>query len=162
MAYMMLREIMIRNGMDDISALDLRLGLLRKNDWDILRAWVDSHGSIVPADAARLLNLSYNTARQRLITLTREGYLVHIGHKYYAAEKATRPDELKETILHLAAEAGAISSGEAAERLGITPRSAGYLLRSMAAAGELSVPAKGRYALPDSGVSDDILLFDDM
>ena len=149
---LLIREAMIRGGFEDTTALNIRLGQLRDIDWKVLEKWVGEHGSITPKEAARLLDVTVTPAWQRLQSMERLGYLVHIGHKYYSAEKTPSADGARSAILARAAEHGAIRCSEAAELVNIPPRQAGYLLRRMVKDGELAETEKrGYYALPGGG-----------
>ena len=132
-----------------MTASDVYLRKLREADWSILKAWVDEHGYIMPADAEKLLGIRNSAAWLRLNSLTQMGYLSHIGRKYYSAEKAPSSDKLKEAIYQLIRQSGPISCKVAMEQLGVPQRQIGYILRNMVKSGELSSPSHGKYALPD-------------
>ena len=145
----MIHEVLIRGGLGDMTASDVYLRKLREADWSILKAWVDEHGYIMPADAEKLLGIRNSAAWLRLNSLTQMGYLSHIGRKYYSAEKAPSSDKLKEAIYQLIRQSGPISCKVAMEQLGVPQRQIGYILRNMVKSGELSSPSHGKYALPD-------------
>ena len=144
----LIRETLIRGGLDDLGALDIRMGMLREIDWKILRSWVDERGAITPRETGRLLGLTDNLARSRLQALERAGYLVHVGRRYYAADRTPPEDRLKEAVEAYIAEHGSISCKEAWQLLNIPPRQIGYILRRMAKDGELAASGRGRYVLP--------------
>ncbi len=144
----LVREALIRGGIGDLSAVDLRREFETEHQWRQVRAWLDSHGSITPGQAAELLSVSAPAAWNRLQSMERLGHLAHIGHKYYPADKTPSPERLRAELLDYISRKGSISCAEAEARFGIPSRQIGYYLRSMVKRGELDMVKRGHYALP--------------
>ena len=146
----LIRESLIRGGLDDVSAAGIRLDALRDRDWEAVRAWVDAKGAITPKTAAELIGTGEAAAWSRLRDFERLGYLVHIGRKYYSAARTPPEERLQEEIFGFLKENGTISCAQAETLLGIPSRQIGYVLRTMAKRGELAVVSWGKYALPEN------------
>lgn len=146
----LIRESLIRGGLDDVSAADIRLGALRDRDWETVRGWIEAKGSVTPKQAAELIGTGESAAWARLRDLERLGYLVHVGRKYYSAARTPPEERLRWEIFDFLRENGTISCAQAETLLGIPSRQIGYVLRTMAKRGELAVVSWGKYGLPEN------------
>ena len=138
----------------DVHRRESLLGRLREIDWRILRTQVEENGFITPGEAAQKLGVGVAAAWNRLQFLEKWGYLVHVGRKYYAADKTPPAERMRELLYKYISENGSIGCQEAAELLNIPYRQIGYLLRTMVKKGELSTVKRGRYELPSNALPE--------
>ena len=150
----MLRGALIDGGLEHVTPVDVREGRLREIDWRILRTQVEENGFITPGEAAQKLGVGVAAAWNRLQFLEKWGYLVHVGRKYYAADKTPPAERMRELLYKYISENGSIGCQEAAELLNIPYRQIGYLLRTMVKKGELSTVKRGRYELPSNALPE--------
>ncbi|MBR1660479.1 MAG: winged helix-turn-helix transcriptional regulator [Oscillospiraceae bacterium] len=150
----LLRTVLIRGGVEDLSAVDIRRGAARGTEDARVLEYIAARGSITTAEAATLLGLDPGAARRRLAMLTERGTLVRVGARCYAADRTPAPEEHRAIILEQMALYGSLRSRDAAEVLNIAPRQAGALLRAMAAEGLICREEGGkRYVLPDEKIT---------
>jgi len=93
------RAVLIRGGMDDVTLRDLRLDCdIRVGGENQVLAYVRQNQSVTRGDVMRLLGLSKSASYHRLKQMVNRGKLVQIGSRYYLRDTVV-PPELQETVI---------------------------------------------------------------
>ena len=119
-----------------------------QSGWETIQDWLRTNEAVTPTAAGELIGVSAATAMNHLRRLEETGYLVHVGRKYYPAERTPPKERIKEEIFGFIAENGTICCAQAETLLGVPSRQIGYILRTMVKEGELDMVSRGRYGLP--------------
>ena len=144
----LVREALIRGGLEGYTAAGVRQAALRERAENVLGAYVREHGFVTPRQASEALGTDRGAAWRSLRELTERGVLVCVGGRDYSAETTAPPERHPELLRAYLARAGAVSAGEAGELLGLPSRQAARVLKRLTAQGVLSAGERGVYTLP--------------
>ena len=144
----LVREALLRGGVENVSLAALRSGADRAAEERILLAYARQNGSIGRADAARLLGISPEAAYTRLRKLVAGGVLVRVNTRCYLADGVVPPERHSEVVRGYLEQYGSAYRQDVADLLHVPPRTAARLLARMVEHGELVCDSRTRrYAL---------------
>ena len=148
----MLRELLIRGGIEHKTLRTLLADASRRQDEERLLALARRRGSVTLRAAAEELNIPKNTALAHLRALCAHGALVHISSGYYPAGQAVPPEEQERLVLDYVRTMERVYLSDIARLLRLEPRAARTVLARMVREGKLQLD-RGRkhYLLPVDG-----------
>ena len=143
----LVRAVLIRGGLDDVTLRDLRLDCdIRVGGENQVVAYVRRNQSITRSGVMELLGVSKTTAYNRLKQMVRRGKLVQIGARYYLREAVVPPERQETVILEYLSKEGFAYRQDIARILHIDPRQCRPILQRMVANGQI-VQERQRYIL---------------
>lgn len=144
-----LRDLLVRGGIDDVSVGDFRRSLRISAEQKRIMQHVRIHGSITRSEAESLLGVSTGIAYSRLADLVESGQLARAGRGYLPAELAIRREEQPGAVRRFIAENGSAYCQDIAKLLHVGKSTASRLLRRMVSDGELvMIRQTKQYLLP--------------
>ena len=148
----MLRELLIRGGIEHKTLRTLLADASRRQDEERLLALARRRGSVTLRVAAEELNIPKNTALTHLRALCARGALVHISSGYYPAGQAVPPGDQERLVLDYVRTMERVYLSDIARLLRLEPRAARTVLARMVREGKLQLD-RGRkhYLLPVDG-----------
>lgn len=144
----LVRTVLIRGGMENVTLRDLRRDESRQSEDTIILTQAAERGCLSRSQVMELLDLSRSAAYNRLRSLTERGKLVLVGEKYYPAGTVVPPERQGEAIRQYLLENGSAYRQDIAGLLHIGQRQCAAVLRRMVQNGELR-QEKQRYLLPE-------------
>lgn len=144
----LVRTVLIRGGMENVTLRDLRRDESRQSEDTIILTQAAERGCLSRSQVMELLDLSRSAAYNRLRSLTERGKLVLVGEKYYPAGTVVPPERQSEAIRQYLLENGSAYRQDIAGLLHIGQRQCAAVLRRMVQNGELR-QEKQRYLLPE-------------
>lgn len=143
----LVRAVLIRGGLDDITLRDLRLDCdIRVGGENQVVAYIRRHGSATRNEVAELLGVSRTTAYNRLKQMVRRGKLTQVGARYYLRDTVVPPERQEAVILEYLTKEGFAYRQDIARILRIDPRQCRPILQRMVASGQI-VQQRQRYVL---------------
>lgn len=143
----LVRAVLIRGGLDDITLRDLRLDCdIRVGGENQVVAYIRRHGSATRNEVAELLGVSKTTAYNRLKQMVRRGKLTQVGARYYLRDTVVPPERQEAVILEYLTKEGFAYRQDIARILRIDPRQCRPILQRMVASGQI-VQQRQRYVL---------------
>ena len=143
----LVRAVLIRSGLDDVTLRDLRLDCdIRVGGENQVVAYVRRNQSITRSGVMELLGVSKTTAYNRLKQMVRRGKLVQIGARYYLREAVVPPERQETVILEYLSKEGFAYRQDIARLLCIEPRQCRPILQRMVDSGQI-VQERQRYIL---------------
>ncbi len=148
----MLRELLIRGGIEHKTLRTLLADASRRQDEERLLALARRRGSVTLRAAADELGAPKNSALVHLRALCARGALVHISSGYYPAGQAVPPEEQERLVLDYVRTMERVYLSDIARLLHLESRAARTVLARMVREGKLQLD-RGRkhYLLPVSG-----------
>lgn len=144
----MLRELMIKNGLDGVSVGRIRGATQIRYDLDRILHYARTVGRVTRKDAAAQLGVSSATAYNRLTRLVAEGALTPSGKGYVPTERAVPREQWQDAVRAAADARGFVTIAQTAALLRVGKGAARRLLRQMAAEGKLTAGTGNRRYLP--------------
>lgn len=145
----LVRDALIRGGLEDLSLSDMRRGSERKTARQRILDFARDRGSVTRGDVTALLGVTESAAHRRLAELVRGGALVRVNARYYLPGTVVPAGEQEQAVLDFIARYGTAYRQDVAELLHIGPRPAARILNRMVESGELVRPDRSRrYMLP--------------
>lgn len=143
----LVRAVLIRGGLDDITLRDLRLDCdIRVGGENQVIAYIRQHGSTTRNEVMELLDVSKTTAYNRLKQMVRRGKLTQVGNRYYIRDTVVPPERQEAVILEYLTKEGFAYRQDIARILRVDPRQCRAILQKMVASGQI-VQQRQRYIL---------------
>lgn len=143
----LVRAVLIRGGLDDVTLRDLRLDCdIRVGGENQVVSYVRRNQSVTRNEVMELLGVSKTTAYNRLKQMVRRGKLTQIGARYYLREAVVPPERQETVILEYLTKEGFAYRQDIARILHIDPRQCRPILQKMVASGQI-VQERQRYIL---------------
>lgn len=143
-----LRTVMIRGGLEDVSFKDIALDEKRTNEDETILRYATEQGSVTRNEVMTLLNQGKVPALKRLNALVERGELVRVGVKCYIPGTVVPPEEHYEVIRAHLETVGRAFRAELADLLHVSGNQCGVVLRKLVAEGKL-VKTGQIYSLPE-------------
>ena len=141
------RTLLIRAGMDNVTLRDLRLDCAaRTGGEDQVMAYLRKHQSVTRNQVMELLGVSKTAAYTRLKQMAKRGKLTQVGARYYLKGNVVPPERQAEAILEYLAKEGFAYRQDIARLLRIDPGQCRPILQKMVAAGQI-IQERQRYEL---------------
>lgn len=143
----LVRTLLIRAGMDNVTLRDLRLDCAaRTGGEDQVMAYLRKHQSVTRNQVMELLGVSKTAAYTRLKQMEKRGKLTQVGARYYLKGNVVPPERQAEAILEYLAKEGFAYRQDIARLLRIDPGQCRPILQKMVAAGQI-IQERQRYEL---------------
>ena len=143
----LVRTLLIRAGMDNVTLRDLRLDCAaRTGGEDQVMAYLRKHQSVTRNQVMELLGVSKTAAYTRLKQMEKRGKLTQVGARYYLKGNVVPPERQAEAILEYLAKEGFAYRQDIARLLRIDPGQCRPILQKMVAAGQI-IQKRQRYEL---------------
>ena len=143
----LVRTLLIRAGMDNVTLRDLRLDCAaRTGGEDQVMAYLRKHQSVTRNQVMELLGVSKTAAYTRLKQMAKRGKLTQVGARYYLKGNVVPPERQAEAILEYLAKEGFAYRQDIARLLRIDPGQCRPILQKMVAAGQI-IQERQRYEL---------------
>ena len=143
----LVRTLLIRAGMDNVTLRDLRLDCAaRTGGEDQVMAYLRKHQSVTRNQVMELLGVSKTAAYTRLKQMAKRGQLTQVGARYYLKGNVVPPERQAEAILEYLAKEGFAYRQDIARLLRIDPGQCRPILQKMVAAGQI-IQKRQRYEL---------------
>ena len=143
----LVRTLLIRAGMDNVTLRDLRLDCAaRTGGEDQVMAYLRKHQSVTRNQVMELLGVSKTAAYTRLKQMEKRGKLTQVGARYYLKGNVVPPERQAEAILEYLAKEGFAYRQDIARLLRIDPGQCRPILEKMVAAGQI-IQKRQRYEL---------------
>ena len=143
----LVRMLLIRAGMDNVTLRDLRLDCAaRTGGEDQVMAYLRKHQSVTRNQVMELLGVSKTAAYTRLKQMEKRGKLTQVGARYYLKGNVVPPERQAEAILEYLAKEGFAYRQDIARLLRIDPGQCRPILQKMVAAGQI-IQKRQRYEL---------------
>ena len=143
----LVRTLLIRAGMDNVTLRDLRLDCAaRTGGEDQVMAYLRKHQSVTRNQVMELLGVSKTAAYTRLKQMAKRGKLTQVGARYYLKGNVVPPERQAEAILEYLAKEGFAYRQDSARLLRIDPGQCRPILQKMVAAGQI-IQERQRYEL---------------
>ena len=143
----LVRTLLIRAGMDNVTLRDLRLDCAaRTGGEDQVMAYLRKHQSVTRNQVMELLGVSKTAAYARLKQMAKRGKLTQVGARYYLKGNVVPPERQAEAILEYLAKEGFAYRQDIARLLRIDPGQCRPILQKMVAAGQI-IQKRQRYEL---------------
>ena len=143
----LVRTLLIRAGMDNVTLRDLRLDCAaRTGGEDQVMAYLRKHQSVTRNQVMELLGVSKTAAYTRLKQMAKRGKLTQVGARYYLKGNVVPPERQAEAILEYLAKEGFAYRQDIARLLRIDPGQCRPILQKMVAAGQI-IQKRQRYEL---------------
>ena len=143
----LVRTLLIRAGMDNVTLRDLRLDCAaRTGGEDQVMAYLRKHQSVTRNQVMELLGVSKTAAYTRLKQMATRGKLTQVGARYYLKGNVVPPERQAEAILEYLAKEGFAYRQDIARLLRIDPGQCRPILQKMVAAGQI-IQKRQRYEL---------------
>ena len=143
----LVRTLLIRAGMDNVTLRDLRLDCAaRTGGEDQVMAYLRKHQSVTRNQVMELLGVSKTAAYTRLKQMAKRGKLTQVGASYYLKGNVVPPERQAEAILEYLAKEGFAYRQDIARLLRIDPGQCRPILQKMVAAGQI-IQERQRYEL---------------
>lgn len=143
----LVRTLLIRAGMDNVTLRDLRLDCAaRTGGEDQVMAYLRKHQSVTRNQVMELLGVSKTAAYTRLKQMEKRGKLTQVGARYYLKGNVVPPERQAEAILEYLAKEGFAYRHDIARLLRIDPGQCRPILQKMVAAGQI-IQKRQRYEL---------------
>lgn len=143
----LVRMLLIRAGMDNVTLRDLRLDCAaRTGGEDQVMAYLRKHQSVTRNQVMELLGVSKTAAYTRLKQMEKRGKLTQVGARYYLKGNVVPPERQAETILEYLVKEGFAYRQDIARLLRIDPGQCRPILQKMVAAGQI-IQKRQRYEL---------------
>lgn len=143
----LVRTLLIRAGMDNVTLRDLRLDCTaRTGGEDQVMAYLRKHQSVTRNQVMELLGVSKTAAYTRLKQMAKRGKLTQVGARYYLKGNVVPPERQAEAILEYLAKEGFAYRQDIARLLRIDPGQCRPILQKMVAAGQI-IQERQRYEL---------------
>ena len=143
----LVRTVLIRAGMDNVTLRDLRLDCAaRTGGEDQVMAYLRKHQSVTRNQVMELLGVSKTAAYTRLKQMAKRGKLTQVGARYYLKGNVVPPERQAEAILEYLAKEGFAYRQDIARLLRIDPGQCRPILQKMVAAGQI-IQERQRYEL---------------
>lgn len=143
----LVRMLLIRAGMDNVTLRDLRLDCAaRTGGEDQVMAYLRKHQSVTRNQVMELLGVSKTAAYTRLKQMAKRGKLTQVGARYYLKGNVVPPERQAEAILEYLAKEGFAYRQDIARLLRIDPGQCRPILQKMVAAGQI-IQERQRYEL---------------
>ena len=141
----LVRTLLIRAGMDNVTLRDLRLDCAaRTGGEDQVMAYLRKHQSVTRNQVMELLGVSKTAAYTRLKQMAKRGKLTQVGARYYLKGNVVPPERQAEAILEYLAKEGFAYRQDIARLLRIDPGQCRPILQKMVAAGQI-IQERQRY-----------------
>ena len=143
----LVRTLLIRAGMDNVTLRDLRLDCAaRTGGEDQVMAYLRKHQSVTRNQVMELLGVSKTAAYTRLKQMAKRGKLTQVGARYYLKGNVVPPERQAAAILEYLAKEGFAYRQDIARLLRIDPGQCRPILQKMVAAGQI-IQKRQRYEL---------------
>lgn len=143
----LVRALLIRAGMDNVTLRDLRLDCAARTGGEgQVMAYLRKHQSVTRNQVMELLGVSKTAAYTRLKQMAKRGKLTQVGARYYLKGNVVPPERQAEAILEYLAKEGFAYRQDIARLLRIDPGQCRPILQKMVAAGQI-IQERQRYEL---------------